>query len=416
MEANSSSLHKEPIAVRPKITECLFKVDNYQKVISLLLFLLVLSIPFGPTLKSVFLITASVMILSLADNRRYIIESIKTPWMISILLLVVYSFLACFFSDATYKEKLLVFEKYFKFFYLPVLMAGFASQKNKESYLQVYLAAMVLISILSIFKFFHILQFNGEDPGRVFHNHIMTGFMVALAFYISLVFAYKKRQLIYLCLAALFSYQVLFVNTGRTGYVIYIFLSALFVLQFFPLRKSLLGFVVIALVSGAVYLGNDAVNTRVNQIAIDLKNYKQHNEDNSISYRLQFHKFAKSLFIEHPIIGNGTGSFTHAFTERKPVPSWDRRLLEPHSNYWLIASEFGMIGLVLFATFILSLMYYFLQLTAMKEIAVATLIAFMLANVTDSFLFYSGTGYLFIVLIALYASRQKTRTVIFGAF
>ncbi len=138
----------------------------------------------------------------------------------------------------------------------------------------------------------------------------------------------------------------------------------------------------------------------INKIVIEWQDFNV-DKNPSVGYRLQFHDFANDLFNRHPIKGNGTGSFTALFRMEKPVPSWNRTLLEPHRQYWLVASEFGILGLISLFFLFGSLFWASWQLTAMRSIAITSLVIFLVGNLTDSLLFYSGSGYFFIMCMAL---------------
>lgn len=142
------------------------------------------------------------------------------------------------------------------------------------------------------------------------------------------------------------------------------------------------------------------MNFGIHQVKAELDYYHAY-KDTSVGYRLQFHNFAKQLFKQHPLFGNGTAGFTYSFKLHKPVPSWDRRLLEPHSQYWLIAVEFGVAGILLFGAFYLSLISVANRLKEYRFTALALLLVFAVGNISDSLLFYSGSGYFFIAFMAL---------------
>lgn len=379
---------------------------NSEFIISALLICTLFSIPISPSAKTIFIIPATILITLFCINKETVKTLVQEQWCIAAVLLFLFTLLSIIWSPARVSEKFLVMEKYSKFLYLPILVIGFKYSRTRDIAINAFLVAMLITTLLSILKYLNVSHYHGIDPGHVFHNHIMTGFMIALAAYISLILAFKgKYKKTYIFLTILFSFQVVFVNTGRTGYVVYGFLLVVFLMHQLSFKRACIASLALLVVASGVYFENPTVNTRVNQIVIDWQNYKKDKEDNSLSYRLQFHKFAKDLFVMHPIIGNGVASFTNSFAKFKPVPSWNRRLLEPHSQYWLIASELGLIGLMIFGYFIISLIREFLTLQNFRPIALGILGAFMLANLTDSLFFYSGTGYLFILFMAIFLAE-----------
>ena len=117
------------------------------------------------------------------------------------------------------------------------------------------------------------------------------------------------------------------------------------------------------------------------------------------------------MFWQHPIIGNGTASFTHQYAIDKPVSSWTRRLLEPHSQYWLFAAEYGVIGLCLLVGFLITVLNEIFKICSQREryIGFGILLAFVFGNFSDSLLLYSGSGYFFLFFFAIVLSARLNR-------
>ena len=374
--------------------------------------LLFFTLPLSSTAKSIFLVSSVILILTSNAFRQDIKAVFAYHWCKAALLLFFIALLACFWSPALLHEKCLVVEKYSKLLYLPILAIGFKDKKTRMLAINAFLLAMVITTLMSILKYWNVLTLAGADPGHVFRNHIMTGFMIAVAAYLSALFCLKstgRRRLLYGFLTILFSYQIWFVNTGRTGYMIYLLVFFLFITQFLTWRQALSAFVLSSLLLAAVYHEHTGIQTRVGQVVDDLQHYQEDQKDTSVGYRLQFHAFAQKLFVQHPYLGNGTGSFTYLFSQLKPVPSWDRRLLEPHSFYWLVAVEFGILGIIVLFYFFASLVLAAYRLNTMQAIAIAMLIPFMVGNLSDSLLFYSGSGYFFIIFMALCFGERLER-------
>jgi O-antigen ligase len=180
-------------------------------------------------------------------------------------------------------------------------------------------------------------------------------------------------------------------------------------IQKLSLRQALAAMVLGCSLIVIVYEQSPVMQNAVHRGVSDYKLYKNNEKDTAIGWRFQFHDYAHKLFKQHPWFGNGTASFTHRYAEDKPVPSWDRKLLEPHSQYWLIASEYGVAGCFALALFFGTLLYSSWFLQTLKPLALAILLPFFLGNLSDSLLFYSGTGYYFILFMALCLGEQARR-------
>ncbi|CEG57209.1 O-antigen ligase family protein [Legionella fallonii] len=365
--------------------------------------------PISSTAKSVCLALSVGTILFTPDFLRDLKTLLATSWCKAALLLFGIAVIFCWWSPATFAQKAVGIEKYSKLLYLPILVVGFQNATTRRLSLHAFLVAMIITCALSIFKFHGYLQFLTLNPDNVFRNHIMTGFMVAFAAYISFLFSYrnqKRARLTYGLLGLIFTYQTLFVSGSRTGYVIYLLIMMILVLQLCTWRQAIAGILIIGTLFSVSYFTSSVMKTRVNGIAQQIKEYKNNQKDTDLGLRLQFHNYAHKLFNKHPILGNGTASFTYYFNKEKPIAFWTWNLLEPHSQYWLVASEFGILGLGALLYFFFCCIQASRKLNEMKFLAFAMIIPFMIGNLSDSLLFYSGSGYFFIFFMALFLGEE----------
>lgn len=374
--------------------------------------------PLSSSLKSIFIGIVVAIILISPIYRQQVKHLLTKAWCQCALLLFLIALLECIRSPAFASEQWLVVEKWSKLLYLPILVAGFMDERTRWLALKAFIAAMAITCMLSIMATSGLCQWAHINPDCVFRNHIMTGIMVSFATYLAgfLFFrASTRMRIVYFLLGVLFTYQVLFISHGRTGYVIYFLLIGLLMAQMLSVRQSMVGLVILSASFAGCYYLSQPMQHGISRVMRDVTLY-QKNKNTSVGYRMQFHAYAKNLFNQHPWIGNGTGSFTHAFQADNPVPAWRNRpdhtgrLLEPHSQYWLIAAEFGVLGLVGLALFYLSLALAFRRLHAMRPIAYALLLIMLLGNLSDSLLFYSGSGYFLILFIALCLSDRSIDT------
>ena len=387
-----------------------------QTWVAFLLAATLFAVPLSSTAKSIVaVITISIIVLSPA-YRQALLSMVTQSWCQAAIALFFVALLASIWSPAGFHEKMVAIEKYSKLLYLPILTAGFSDPRARKFGLHGFLLAMVVTCIASIAWLLGFYSHPEIEGGGVFRNHIMTGYMMAFAAYLSsflLIRCYssKKREkkvirLGYAFLTLLFTYHVFFINNGRTGYVIYLMLMVLLMLQTFSWRQALLGIVLGCSLLGISYHQSPVMQEAIQKAIIDCQMYTKNEKDTNIGYRLQFHDYAYTLFKRNPWFGNGTASFAYTFHKENPIPSRGDKLLEPHSQYWLVASEFGLLGCFALAFFFGSLIVASFQLKTLKPLALAVLLPFIVGNISDSLLFYSGTGYYFILFMALCLGEQ----------
>lgn len=370
-----------------------------------------LAVPISSTARSILIPLSIGLIILTPTYRRDVLATLSETWCIASLLLFFMVLMGCSLSPANLHEKMLFIEKYSKLLYLPFLVVGFRDPKIRQMGLYGFIFAMLITFCVSILKATGLLQYHTADPGDVFHNHILTGYMMALATYVAALFFVRqpgKIRILYGLLVVAFSFQLLFLNQGRTGYVAYLLSMIVLMTQVLSFRKALLAIVMGCLLFAALFTQSQSMQNGAKQVISDWRVYHQNSKNTPIGYRLQFHEYAKRLYLRHPWIGNGTASFTHIYHEEAPIPSWSRTLLEPHSQYWLIAVEFGLLGIMAYFFFIGSLFMACLRLKAMRAIGLALFVPFVCGCATDSLLLYSSSGFFFLFFMALCLGEQQT--------
>ncbi|MDF1756743.1 MAG: O-antigen ligase family protein [Legionellaceae bacterium] len=372
--------------------------------------------PLSSSAKSILLGAIVAIILFTKKYRQELKPIFLNKYSLSIMLLFFIAALGCFWSDAPIANRTLVLEKWSKLLYLPFLIVGLKNSKTRNLSLNAFIFAMLITCILSIFMHITKIPILAKSfADGVFRNHIITGIMMSFATYLTSTLFLKAKnatRIYYLITSLLFSYQILFISQSRTCYAMYAILAGLFIIQNLNIRKAIIGALSVGIIFTACCYINTPLWSRIKQVKEEWSSFES-NKNTSVGYRIQFHEYAKQLFHKHPLIGNGTGSFTHSFKVDNPVPSWTSdqkhsgKLLEPHSLYWLVAAEFGILGLIALAIFYSSLIIRFYNLGNLRPVAFALLAILAAGNLSDSLLFYSGPGYFFIMFFALFLSKTS---------
>jgi len=430
------------------IYPALNKLNSIYSLLPWSLLGLMFSIPMSVSLSCIFWITVLIIILITPAYRHLLPVILKSPVAISSIAFFIFICVACLWSDALLSEKLIIVEKYSKFLFFPLLIAAFSQKNLRYQTLHAFLAIMTLTALLSLLKWTGIefIHWKNGDPDQVFYNHIMTSLMMAYAAYTSAWFFWRSTlpevttcafegvatqdlgsvenkdvrsdksacrylgQSIYALLFILFTFQLFFISSGRTGYILYSLLVCLFLWQTLPLKKALIAISISGIFLGIICCQSPVVQQGIENIIHDKIAYQQHDLQTSLGYRLQFHAFSKKLFEEHYLIGNGTAGFWHAYQRDNPIPSWISKHPEPHGQYWLFLSEFGLLGFFIFALFLCALLYEIWQLKEMQLLAIGIFAIFLVGNFTDSFFYYSTTLLFFMIIIAICLSEKYDTT------
>lgn len=387
-----------------------FQEERHAFWLSLLMVLTALAVPMSSSAKSIMIPIVIAFIILTPRYRQDLLDVFSINWCRSLLPILFMALFACLWSPATYQEQVLVLDKYIKLLALPILAIGFQEARVRMLSIHVFLLAMLITCIISILKALGLSTYH--DPqfvGAVFHNHIITSYMMTFAAYVCawrLIGAFKQNHAFPVCMTyailfTLFSYQVLFINSARTGYVLYSMLIIILITSQLSWRRMVAGMMGLVVLFATSYMMSVTMQENVYKTITEIKMYSKNNKNTSIGFRFQFHDYAEKLFKNNPLIGNGTAAFMHLYAKNNPVPARIERVLEPHSQYWLMASEWGLAGLIAFAGLIASLLHASWQLTTMRPLAFGLLLPFIVGNISDSVLYYSGSGYFFVVFMAL---------------
>ena len=362
-------------------------------------------LPISVSIKSIFLIPTLLLLLILSFYNKQLAYTFNTIWGRAAIAFFVFIIIACFWSEAPYSMQWMIVGKYLKIIYLPILAVGFINPKLRFWTVNSYLAAIGLTCVLALLKAKGIIHLKvDQDLGHIFYNHIVTGFMVAFGSYLAGLFAYRYTgwpRVVYVCLLLLTSYEIIFINNGRTGYLVYFILMILLLAQILPLKKALLGIAIFCSLFLLSYFQSAVMQTRVASFITDVKLLQQNKENTSVGFRVQFHNYAQSLFMTQPLVGIGTGGFKYSYSRDNPVPSWGAVLNEPHSQYWMSLCEQGIIGFLLLLCLLGSLFITSFKLNESRPILFGILVVFCIAALTDTILCYSILGYLLILMSAL---------------
>ena|SRR3990167_308902 len=380
-------------------------------IITILLSLTVFFLAISISIKSIFILLSmlAISIYNYPELKRILM--LKWFWTSAILFMLIVA--GCFIDHGSWSTKFNYIHKYSKVLYLPILAIGFRDQINRQCAGHAFLLAMLITCCLSLAKFWGIFEAIGApgEAGYIFHNRIITGYYMAFAAFLAAIYAGKHettwKRVGYGLLIILFSYQVLFVNIARTGYLMFGILLCLFIAHEMHKKLNygwvlLLGFFLALIVFGPA-------RQNINYLVRDLVQYKIGEQDTHLGVRLQLHTYAAQLFLRHPVVGIGTGGFEYNFKIAPPIPNWEKAFIEPHSEYWLMLADHGIIGLGLLILFLSTVLNTILVTKEMRLICLGVMITFAVGCYSDSLLLCSP-GFFLILFSSMGLGEALERT------
>ncbi|HIQ37997.1 MAG TPA: O-antigen ligase domain-containing protein [Desulfocapsa sulfexigens] len=329
-------------------------------------------------------------------------EILRNPVTIAVLIYILLHVLGLLWSeDLDWGFKIL--KKQWKLLLFPVFLT-IAKKEHTKYYMAAFIAAIFLKACKAYLVWLGVISL---PPSSVFTTlgttHVMYNPMLALACYIllqNLIFAANKpvHKILQTGLLIFLSCNM-FITAGRTGQIAFFVLLAVILFQYFyklSKAKLLLGLILLPLLITATYQCSTTFRGRVDLAITEIKEHKSQ-EITSVGLRVWFYKNTIIVIKENWLTGVGTGDFPTEYAKINKI--YSPTLLNtdnPHSQYLLILSQFGIVGFIsLISIFFSQLIMAFRQKDALTPLRQAFPIFFLVIMLAESYLMVYGTGFLF---------------------
>lgn len=246
-----------------------------------------------------------------------------------------------------------------KLFYAVILLGLFAEERWKYYFVIAFLSIACIGFGLSYISWLEwVSVYRWSDPGIVFQNHSTQGMVFALAVLCchQLISNVSRRFRFYLLLfGVLFALNVVFISSGRSGYLALAVVGAIIGISRFGYRRLPLLAVAAAGAVAIAILISPVLKERVNLAVHEVTNFEPTLGLTSIGFRLVTYENSAELIAEKPLLGYGTGSFGTVYSAHVAGKYSDWRAkgtTDPHNQYLFIWVENGMIGVLAFLGFL----------------------------------------------------------------
>lgn len=316
--------------------------------------------------------------------------------------------LGILYSVAPLADSFQMLAKMSKVLYLSVLIPLFVEDKWRRRAIIAFIFAMILSLILGSLKTYHILPSFlqvSRYHNCAFKNHIDTNLLMSMAVFFlgHYLFLHSSRYLkiVIMALLLLMTIYILGISEGRTGYVIFSALWLLFLWQRMTLKQCLLGLSFLIVVLSAAYLLPSQLQQRLSHVVAELDHYRKGNASGSVGQRLEFLQSSFVLVKQKPWVGFGTGGFKTAYTAYANEHNQDTTS-NPHSEFFNILVQWGLLGFMVFLIFIWTLFKSSLRLPVNEKfIAQGILFGILVGCTANSLLMDFTSGYFFVIFIAI---------------
>lgn len=298
------------------------------------------------------------LIALIASGRahRVFLDGIAQPLGLAIAVFFAVLAAGMLYGDTTWTERASSLWSWRKPAYLLILLGLFAAPAWKRRFVW----TLIIVAVASVFASFvawalGIAPKVVTEPGVLMQNHSTQGMFFALAMLCCATVAFmspsRDVRWLLLAFAMLMVLNIVFVSTGRSGYLALAPMLAVVGIRLVGWRRLPVVIAGLVAVSVLVYGVSPKVRER---IAIGLTEVETHREAEnltSMGFRMNAWENTIALIRERPVFGYGTGSFGKVYSERVKQRYNDWRAgpgTDPHNQYLMILTENGAIGLAAF--------------------------------------------------------------------
>lgn len=304
-------------------------------------------------------------------HRRHFLNFAHFPSAVStaILLYIGWQIIGLAYTDAptAYALKNVFAER--KILYVLPLTMVFYDDAPKQRFLFWFLLTSTVGLAVSLGLWTHWIGAASHfDPAFVFRSPPTQGMIFAVAAFLSGWLASKqtssRRAFGLYALAVAFTLNIVFITSGRSGYIVFLVLLVWCFWLSFGFKGLFGGVTVAAALSIMAFVGSPSVHSKVMMAVTEAQTYKTSPVETSIGRRMVMLETTLEMVRDHPLVGIGTGAYKNHFSEiaQKKYTGWRAEPFDdPHNQYLFVWTENGLIGL---ATFLYMLLVLFRQCAA----------------------------------------------------
>jgi O-antigen ligase len=327
------------------------------------------------------------------------------------LVLILLLALSLVYTHTSWHLGLRAYNKYLKIFYLLLFLPFFTAERARTQAIYLLLASVMVGEIFPYLHFFKLFVFDYPITKHwLFVQDLDASYIVSFACYTFANLAVENKKYRWLWIACLIvcSFDILFLNVERTGYVIYLALGGLFLWQRFKWKGFLAALMTIPLLFGILYLSSQPFHHRISQIASNLSDYKKGNQITSIGLRLVFVEYSLKMIQGHWLTGVGVGSFEKNYQALSgPRMNEGTYPRHPHDEYLHMLLQIGVVGLIVFIGWLIfQFQASFMLPQREKFFLQGLLLGFVLLSFFNASLSVNPAGACYITFLAVFLAAR----------
>lgn len=380
------------------------------------------SIPISVALDSVLaLVILLAWLLSVGHSGKLdVIRANPVTWLA--IALFFFYLIGCTYSIGNHEDMLDGLGKAARLMFIPLLIIVFQDAGTRRRAWYGFIGAMLLTMLLSYLLWLGLLPQWGIIRGDaanpfIFKMHITHNLFMAFTAFVCVVqaryAATPRRRGIWLALALLAAFNVLFMVQGRTGQLVLLALLVYMGVAWLRWRGVAIALAAIGALAALAYaLPSSSLHQRA---ALAYHEFSAAQSDaaatmsSSVGLRMEFYRNTLEVVRQRPLLGAGTGGFRQAYAEQV---SGSGRVAthNPHNEYLMVAAQLGLAGLALLLALFAVQWHVAAQLPSMREqmLARGMVLSIMTASAVSSTLIDHAEGWFYVWMSGLlFAALQS---------
>lgn len=327
---------------------------------------------------------------------------------------------ACAYSVGNQEDILNSLGKAARLMFIPLLIILFQDADTRRRAWYGFIGAMLLTLILSYLLWLGLLPQWGFIRGSasnptIFKLHITHNLFMAFTAFVCAVqarYAATPRQRgIWVALALLAAFNVLFMVQGRTGQLVLLALLVYMGIAWLRWRGVAIALSAIAVVVALAYaLPSSSLHQRA---ALAYQEFSAARPDvaatTSVGQRMEFYRNTLKIVWQHPLLGTGTGGFRQAYAEQVR-DTGQVATHNPHNEYLMVSAQLGLAGLALLLALFAVQWRAAVRLPTVREqvLARGMVLSIMVASAVSSTLIDHAEGWFYVWMSGLLFAALKS--------
>jgi len=341
---------------------------------------------------------------------------LKEEWLLPVVAILILTWLGLIWSlDPSVLGLKYAKKSHYWLYALAVASISFSGNRA-ENLIKAFLGGLLLNSLVGFLQLIDIVpefsewgKHTGFSGGYNTLSILLILGMMTSSFRIR-ASVNNKGRLIYSSYLLIY-FMHLMILPGRGGYLTFVLLSPIIVYNILHGKKWYFMLLTYLLVIG-IMISSPIVRHRAAQVGMDLQLHLKEGGDVASGKiyskhvdRIYMWRWAIDLFMEHPLIGVGTGGYSKAILES----GGDMGIAHPHNNVLHVAVSYGIVGLSVFGWFfwILLKMGWQNRARPVGFFVLASSLVILVGGLTDTHILDAGGASLLAVTTGILSSLPK---------